>query len=239
MTFGFYGDTAEVQLPHPPIPLSVSLVVENAICASWHLLRTQPRAGFVLLTATENDITNALKVALLDRVFNKGIVDGFDREVFASITRDPKVENYDKSNCEKMPDLVIGLVNRPSGVINSQDGLFIECKPVDVDHSVGKHYCDRGLIRFIRGDYAWAMTSALMVGYSREGYAILPKLHDALIRRSLVIPTLENPHPCGSSEAGPNNELVHISQHARTFTYLETGQLAQAITIRHLWLRRD
>lgn len=239
MTLGYYGDTAEVDLPHPPIPLSVSLVVESAICASWHLLRTEPRAGFVLPTATENEITNALKVALLDRVFNKGIVEGFDREVFASIARDPKVENYDKSNCEKMPDLIISLVNRPSGVINSQDGLFIECKPVDLAHSVGKHYCDKGLIRFVRGDYAWAMTSALMVGFAREGYTILPKLKDALVKRSSVISTLEDPHPCCSSKAGPNNELVHISQHARTFAYVETRQLAEAITIRHLWLRRD
>lgn len=235
---GFF-DEAEVALPHPPIALAVFLVVESAVCAAWHLLRTQPRAGFDLLTADEDVITQELQEAIFNKIFDKGIVDGFDRQVFASVTREPKVRNYNYANLDKMPDLLIALVNRPSGLINTQDGLFIECKPVDTDHSVGKHYCDKGLIRFVRGDYAWAMTSALMVAYAREGYTIVPKLQDALAKRSSGIPTLKDPHPCRRSKVGPSSEVVHISQHARTFTYLETGQLAQAITIRHLWLRRD
>ena len=239
MTLGLYDHRVEVELPHPPIPLSVFLVVESAVCAGWHLLRNQPRAGFDLLTAKENAVTLELHEAIFDKVFNSGIVKGFDRQVFASVVRGPTVRNYNYAHPDKMPDLLVELVDRPSGIMNTQYGLFIECKPVDLDHSVGKHYCDMGLIRFVCGDYAWAMTSALMIGYARKGYTILPKLSEALKTRGSTIPTTEGPRACWRSNSGPNNEVVHVSQHTRSFTYVETGHPAGAITIRHLWLQRD
>jgi hypothetical protein len=75
--------------------------------------------------------------------------------------------------------------------------------------------------------------------YARSGYTILPKLPDALASRTKEIPTLVAPQPCGRSKAGSANEVVHISQHERTFNYVENGKAAPAITIRHLWLKRD
>jgi hypothetical protein len=47
----------------------------------------------------------------------------------------------------------------------------VECKPVDRNHPISSCYCKKGLVRFVNGDYAWAMQDALMVGYATERYS--------------------------------------------------------------------
>jgi hypothetical protein len=131
MSLGFFEDRGKITLPHPPIALAVLLIIESALCAAWELLRTDPRPGFDLRTAKEDEITLELQEAVFDRVFDKGIIPGFDRQLFSAVIRAQKVRNYNYSILDKMPDLTITLVNRPAGIINSQDGIFVECKPVD------------------------------------------------------------------------------------------------------------
>jgi hypothetical protein len=240
MGFGFYkGVRVGAALPHPPISLSIFLVVEKALCAAWDSLRTNPRPGFNLLTATEDALTHELYERLYDSIFDKGVVEGFDRQLFTVVTREAKLRNYDGAKLDKMPDLLIGLSDRMSVYKYSQDWLFIECKPVDTVHPVGVHYCDKGIVRFVHGEYAWAMTSALMIGYTRRGFTISGKLVKALQARDKELPTITLPRACQRSKSGKNSEVVHISLHSRTFRYVETGQPAPDINIRHLWLRRD
>jgi len=202
-------------------------------------MRDEPRGNFKLSEGEEDDVTLELHERLYDEVFCKGLVPGFNTEVFASVGREPKIRNFNRLHPDKMPDLFVQFVDRPVGVLYSQHGIFIECKPVDAAHTVGAHYCDKGIIRFIRGDYAWTMTEALMIGYARKGYTILPKLPEALSSRAKQIPTLVAPKPCGRSKVGLENERVHFSRHERTFKYVENGKAAPPITIRHLWLKRD
>lgn len=239
MPVGFYDDPGRRRLQHPKIGLPVLLIVENALCAAWSLLRTHPRAGFDLLTAHEDAVTLELHEALLDRVFKKGIVEGFDSKLFSTVEREPKIRNYDYRHPDKMPDLLVRLVGRPPGVRNTQDGLFIECKPVDSRHGVSAHYCNRGLIRFVQGDYAWAMPIATMVGYARKGYSVFSKLVPVLLDWPPGASNSTVPLPCAYSKASSIGEVVHLTEHARTFRYLETEEVAPKITIRHLWLRRD
>jgi hypothetical protein len=240
MGLKFYGNgTIGAKLPHPPISLSIFLVIEEALCTAWNYLKDNSRPGFNLLSATEDVITQELFEELFDHIFNKGIVDGFDRELFTVITREPKVRNYNGANLDKMPDILIGLVDRLNVFKLSQDGCFIECKPVDSNHTTGVHYCNKGIIRFVQGDYAWAMTCALMVGYICNGYTIVPKLDNALRRYYREVPTSVFPQQCRLSKPGKNNEVVYFSKHSRTFSYCESGQQAPDIMIRHLWLRRD
>jgi len=234
-----HGSYEAVELPHPPISPRVLLIVEKAIREAWRLLRERPRAGFDFATATEDPLTHELYEVLYDVVFKHALVKGFDRRLLRAVVREPKVRSCNRGSLDKMPDLVIALIGRDAVAMPSQDGLFIECKPVDAAHSVGKHYCDRGLIRFVIGDYAWAMREAMMIGYAREGYTITPKLDGALRRRAGKITSLSLPTPCPRSEAGPFSEPVHISKHGRSFPYAETDTQAPPITIRHLWLRRD
>jgi len=239
MAFGFYDTRRQALLPHPRVPLPVLLVIENALCAAWNLLRTKPRADFKLLTASEDAITLELHEALFDRVFDKGIVGGFNRQVFSTVAREPKIRSYNYKHPDKMPDLLVSLVGRPAGILNTQDGIFIECKPVDTQHAVGGHYCKKGLVRFIRGEYAWAMRSGMMVGYARSGYTIVPKLRDALKSPPRGISRAVLSRPCRRSKANAISEAVYSSEHARRFKYQETGRPAPPITIRHLWLKKD
>lgn len=234
----FEENNEGIRLPHPSLSLRSHLVVETAICAAWKLMTNYGRAGFHLQTADEDTVTHELYERLYDEVFDKGVVEGFDREIFATVRREPKVRNFNGNNPDKMPDLLVDFIDRPTGVMNSQHGLFIECKPVDRKHPAGSAYCDAGLIRFVRGDYAWAMQSAMMIGYARASYTILPKLFEALKERPIKIPTIDQLQPCRRSKANSVSEVVHISKHGRTFKYAETEQAAPVITIRHLWLRR-
>lgn len=240
MTLEMFEDGSEgIRLPHPPLSLRVHLVVESAICAAWDLMTNRGRPGFALQTANEDSVTHELYKRLYDEVFNNGVVDGFDNEVFASMRREPKVSNYDGRSPDKMPDLLVEFIDRPAGVMNSQHGLFIECKPVDRKHPAGSAYCDEGLIRFVRGDYAWAMQSAMMIGYARNGYSLVPKLSEALVsNRKEPIPTTFGPESCPQTTATAIAEQVAISKHQRTFNYIENNSPAGEIIIRHLWLRR-
>jgi len=233
----FYEEVAP-KLPHPPISLKVLLVVEEALVKAWEVLRQRPRTGFDLLTAHEDTVTHDLYEVLCDIVLNQGRVDGFDRELF-EVNREPKLRSYNGGSLDKMPDLRVSLIGSRRVAKPSQDGLFIECKPVDAGHALGWCYCDKGLIRFVNGDYAWAMSEAMMIGYAREGYTISPKLDIALRARPDKIPTRAVPTPCPSSEAVSYSERVCITEHGRTFRYVETDAQAPPITIRHLWLRRD
>ena len=237
--------TPPPQLPHTKIPLSVLLIVEEALRVSWNLLRTSPPANFDINTANEDDITQEFRLIVCNQVLQNEMVDGFSKELF-SVNRESKYRNYKHDNSEKMPDLVVDIKRRPPVEYSSDDGLFIECKPVDVTHPTGDAYCGKGLVRFVEGSYAWTMQQAMMIGYTRTGYTILPKLHDALKARSAMHPpkrieTLQYPSPCPalSSQTALWCEAVHISCHNRTFHYDETEQPAPPITLRHLWLRRD
>jgi hypothetical protein len=236
MGYGFYRD--EVELPHKPLPLAVFLVVEEAIRTSWQCLKARPHSRMNLQTATEDEVTHDLYEVIYDEVFDQGLVDGFDREHFTVVTREAKVRNYDGTKLDKMPDLLVGIAGRNDVYKKTQDWLFIECKPVDTNHTVGVHYGAKGIARFIRGEYAWAMTSALMVGYASLGYSIEPKLPESLESRKQEFKVRRMPVPCHCSPAVSYAEKVHSTEHERTFYYLENGQPAPPIKLRHLWLNR-
>ena len=223
-------------VPHAPLPLAVWLIAEDAIRMAWVRLRQLSPATFDLASANEDSITLKLHEILVDEVYGSEAVEGFDDTVMQVGTREAKFRNFNGEHPDKMPDLHIGILQR-ANVRQSQDGIFVECKPVDAVHTVGVHYCDKGIIRFVHGDYAWAMTSALMVAYAKDDYTIDPKLNDAL-KRSNSISTVSLPTPCSSSETVLFSDQTQVSIHQRNFRYVESGEAAPNITLRHLWLRR-
>lgn len=228
----------QVTLPHPIISIRVHLVIERAIRKAWELVTTQPRAGFNYKTATEDLLTLELFERLKDNIFNKGLIGGFDRSIFSSINRGPKIRNFDRTHPDKMPDLLIEFIDCPTNGIPSQHGLFIECKPVDAKHSVGSEYCDKGLVRFIRGDYAWAMQNAMMLGYAGSTHKITDKLPKALSSQKRKSPfnTLTGPTCCPKTKSDAISQDVVTTTHQRNFRYIETASAPGPITIRHLWL---
>ncbi len=240
MTYGFYRDE-DAELPHKPIPLAIYLIVEDALRVSWQRLKSRINPRIDIRSADEDDVTHDFYQVILDEVFNKGFVEGFDVEHFSIVTREAKLRNYNGEHLDKMPDLLVGMAGRTESDLRyrSQDWLFIECKPIDADHSVGVHYGAKGIARFIRGDYAWTMTSALMVGYAGSGYTLDPKLEETLRRRGKEFEVMEMPKFCPHTSKSFGGDPVCTTKHKRTFQYQENGKPAPQIALRHLWLMRN
>jgi hypothetical protein len=234
MGFGLSTDWAATRergfsLPHPPVSVTVFRILEDAIVAAWGILHTVPPRPFDPRVAQEVDFTTHMHEILEDQLWDSNAVDGFTGEVFSSIKR-PEVRNYDAKKTSKKPDMVASLADRPN-VKRSQDGIFIECKPVDAAHSLLSDYCDEGIARFIVGDYAWAMTEALMVGYNTVHDKPSAALVKPFAQRVNKVRAFGQPRDCKRS---PHKPPVAITRHKRSFPL--RGRQAPAITLRHLWL---
>jgi hypothetical protein len=236
VSLGVFHKTSKSRPPHPPVSIAVLLVVEDAIKVAWSIIKKLPVSEFDLASADEDTITQKLHEVLMDELFGTDTVPGFNGELIAKGTREEKLRSFDGKHLDKMPDLIFGVIGRDV-YMRTQDGVFIECKPVDATHTAGVHYCDKGIIRFVRGDYAWCMLSAMMVGYAAEGYTIVPKLTDALAK-STTITTKVTPAKCPRSKPVLFSQDAHVSVHERNFSYVETGEPAPDITLRHVWLNR-
>jgi len=228
MAVGFFTQSIEFTLPHPPIPQRTILLLCKVIRRAWQLLVATPPAGFVLHAAKEDTITQLLAEIIENRLRRNGEVKGFDKVQFGKVVREPKITNYNKEHPDKMPDIFFDLKREKVPVISDQDGLFVECKPVDIEHPVFSCYCQKGLIRFVNGDYAWAMQDALMVGYVNGNYS-LEKL-DAV----LSIDKGANLKTRNHSEMEPS---IYCSSHEREFMWLEERGQACPISVAHLWLQ--
>lgn len=237
MSLGVFQERSKLLPPHPPVPMAVLLVVEDAIKVAWSVVRKLSPSEFDLASADEDTITQKLHEVLEDDLFNSELVEGFNGDLIRKVSREEKLRSFDSAHLDKMPDLIFGIIGRDV-FMRTQDGIFIECKPVDASHTVGVHYCDKGIIRFVRGDYAWCMLSALMVGYVSKGYRIIPKLTEALTKsksiRSKLMPTV-----CPQSKPVLFAQDTYTTVHERGFSYVETGAPAPDVTVRHIWLNRE
>ena len=227
MAVGFFTQGIEYTLPHPPIPRRTVLLICKVIRRAWQLLQESPPAGFVLYAAKEDTITQMLAEIIENRLRKNGEVNGFNKVQFGRVVREPKITNYNKEHPDKMPDIFFDLKREKAPIVSDQDGLFVECKPVDRKHPVSSCYCQMGLIRFINGDYAWAMQDALMVGYVNGKYSF-EKLASVLSKN-------ENAN-LKTSNHSVMEPAIYRSIHEREFEWLESRGQACRISVSHLWL---
>lgn len=230
MEVGFFTYGVEFVLPHPPIPHRTILLLCRVIKRAWQLLKENPPSGFLLQSAGEDTITQVLVEIIENSLRKSGEIDGFNHALFGKVIREPKITNVDKKHPDKMPDIFFDLErgDKPS-ILNDQDGLFVECKPVDRKHPILSCYCQKGLKRFVDGDYAWAMQDALMVGYDKGDYSfdkLATVLDDGKI--STFLNTI--------SHSAVNEYNIYRSSHKREFEWLEKRGQACPIEISHLWL---
>jgi|ERR1035437_3768041 hypothetical protein len=228
--------SARFVVPHAQLGERWLFITHAAITAAFFLIR---KRGFDLLNAGENAITNELEDVLMNDLLNRGIVDGFDRIFFGSVTRGSEVENYNGEKISKKPDLIFHLQRENVFWDRRQDGIFTECKPVDHKHSLSANYCavgtDRvGVERFVIGDYAWAMHEAMLIGYVRDGFRIYPHLAQSLgdPHRHISLGQPTAPEPISGFEGA---ESLHKTRHFRRFKWKETGQIATPIILYHSW----
>ncbi|MDO9452249.1 MAG: hypothetical protein Q7J29_05255 [Stagnimonas sp.] len=226
-------------LPHPRLGLPVILLIRRVLLRAFELLREQK---YNLSEASEDQVTAALRSTIENNLRQSGEVQGFNKRRFETVIRQGQWANYDGTRLTKAPDLFFKLrddESEPQPVLSEFDGLFIEAKPVDSTHPAGSKYCDDGLIRFVRGDYAWAMQEAMMLAYSRDARTIAGHLVSAMSEATRIdsLDTIQLPEVClmPAAAACPEAEAVHISLHRRTFRWLDGKGPATDIAVYHLW----
>lgn len=229
MAVGFFTHGIEYTLPHPQIPQRTVLLLCEVIKRAWQLLEEKPPSNFILQCADEDTITQVLVDEIIEnRLRKSGEVDGFNCALFGKVIREPKITNFDKKHPDKMPDIFFDLKRDPLPILSNQDGLFVECKPVDHKHSILSCYCQKGLIRFVNGDYAWAMQDAMMVGYV-QGHYSFGKLASVLNgKKSAVLKT--------TNHSAVDEYGIYRSSHDREFPWPESRGKACPIAVSHLWL---
>ena len=228
MATGFFTCGIECTLPYPKIPHRTILVIGTVIKRAWQLMKERPISGFDSHSADEDTITQLLVEIIENRLRKTGEVDGFNHVLFGKVIREPKITNFDKTHPDKMPDIFFDLKRDRMPLLSDQDGLFVECKPVDRKHSVLSCYCKKGLSRFVNGDYAWAMQDALMIGYAKAPYSY-KKLSSVLDdSRSDYLNTIQH------SEFSKFE--MYRSTHNRNFDWMEKRGQACCINLSHFWL---
>lgn len=231
----------QYELPHPRLGLPVILLLRRVLLRAFEKLRER---GFLLGTEREDRVTEQLFNVLENDLRQTGEVGGFNSVFYDRVVRHAEVTNYNLQKLAKTPDLSFKLRYadaEPRPLISSHDALFVECKPVDGDHSAGAAYCDDGLIRFVNGDYAWAMQDAMMLAYARDGRTIAEHLAPALaasdrkasLRIVRPLEVCQGPAAASCAEA----EAIHTTQHRRDFRWPDGKGLATAVTVYHLWHR--
>ena len=228
-------------LPHPRLGLPVILLIRRVLLRAFESLREQK---YNLAGASEDQVTAALRSTIENRLRQSGEVSGFNKRKFETVIRQGQWANYDGTRLTKAPDLFFKLhddESEPRRVLSEFEGLFIEAKPVDSTHPVGSKYCDDGLVRFVRGDYAWAMQEAMMLAYARDGRTIAKHLIPAITKpaRKTSLATIQIPNACLATDAAAcaEAEALHVSQHRRDFQWPDGKGRATNISVYHLWHR--
>ena len=228
-------------LPHPRLGLPVILLIRRVLLRAFELLREQE---YNLAAATEDEVTAQLRSTIENNLRQTGEVKGFNKRTFEFVVRQGQWRNFNGTVLTKTPDLFFKLRDDDSQrarVLSEFDGLFIEAKPMDSKHPAGSKYCDDGLIRFVRGDYAWAMQEAMMLAYTRDDRTISKHLIPVMAQadRMTSLATIDLPRACPvpAASAYPEAEAVHISHHRRNFQWPNEKGSATDIVVYHLWHR--
>jgi hypothetical protein len=87
----------------------------------------------------------------------------------------------------------------------------------------------------VNGEYAWASTQALMLGYASPNYTLPAKLFESLTERVKVLGLTGGVAACEECKATGYGQQPHYTVHARSFVYPETKEEAPHITLRHIW----
>jgi hypothetical protein len=240
-TFGVQPD--DYDLPHPRLGLPVILLVRRVLIRAFELLREQ---NFQLATASEDEVTAALRSVIQNNLRESGSIAGFNKRTYEPVIRQGQWANYNGSILTKTPDLCFSLrddSHEPRRIITEFNALFVESKPVDKTHPAGSKYCDDGLVRFVRGDYAWAMQEAIMLAYARDGRTIANNLLSVMSEnlRMESLATIELPQICSHPAAIATSvaEAVHVSRHRRKFPWRDNKGNATDICVYHLWHQCD
>lgn len=220
--------TRGLYLPLPEVSNDHLEVIAESLLRAFSDVRTHSPS--TVASGSEAEIT-ALMEARLNTMIEQDPLWG---QLVLCVTRGKESLSFDGSHLEKRPDLSIYLSNRNRGF-----PLIIEAKIVDATTSKTEAlYCDKGIRRFVEGEYAWGNREAFMVAYVRDGSSIGTKLTPFLSSAMLETPPGYLIEVLPNAVSAFSTDLAH-SRHGRSFVYadhsspnLEPGP----ISVWHLWL---
>jgi hypothetical protein len=220
--------TRGLYLPLPEVANDHLEVIAESLLRAFNDVRAH--APSIVASGSEAEVT-ALMEARLNIMVEQDLLWG---QLVLCVARGKETLSFDGSHLEKRPDLSIYLSNRNRGF-----PLITEAKIVDAATSKTEAlYCDKGIRRFVEGEYAWGSREAFMVAYVRDGSSIGSKLTPFLSSAMSETPPgylIEIlPNAVGTFSAD-----LALSRHGRSFVYaghsspnLEPGP----ISVWHLWL---
>ncbi len=88
---------SKAALPNTPYPKATFRVIVEAIVEAWRLIRDEPRNGFTLVGAKEDDITLELRTRLMDEILDNPKFPAFTSDNFW-VCREAKFESFDRKN---------------------------------------------------------------------------------------------------------------------------------------------
>jgi len=219
-----------------PLPVSVNImrVVAKAINYAWDEICKDPTKHLVPKSpsAPEEDIYTDAICNMLNQLLQGSDepVPGFTGATFDTVCRGDHLPNYCGVALNKQPDLVIRLSNSPPYATRLV-GVFIESKVVCMTKSVSDYTTD-GLMRFVRGDYGWAMQAGMMLAYQKPKYRCISQLETQLeLQQDLCCLKKDGRFLSQKPGAHP---LSALSVHQRKWTYKDGGE-AGDIHIWHMW----
>lgn len=220
---------------NPPFNPRLILAIEDALRAAWQDMMGE--AAFVAgcKHLEEDDFTLKLEETLYELWTSKRVAK-YHKAVFQRTTRGSHVRNYNGKKINKQPDLVFSLSNRRKQALDGfNDGHYVECKMIRQAGSNVGEYLSQGLIRFLRGDYAWAMPHGGMIAYVKTDQ-ILPSALESHISRVLNRWKYNTDGAVTKSTAGAtSSNPTYVTNHDRKFKYPKRRHTPGQIEIRHLW----
>ncbi|NQU60924.1 MAG: hypothetical protein HQ512_07315 [Rhodospirillales bacterium] len=217
--------TRGLQLPLAPLnDIHLRFIAEMLARAWGDLLSTQLPT---LKTGSEPEINTLMKAKLNTLIDGDTLLSSLVRVVSPG----EEAVSFDASHLEKQPDLSIHLTDR-----NRNFPLVVECKLIE--HSTGKPtnlYCNKGLVRFVVGEYAWATCEAFMLAYVRDGSSIKSSLTPLLKKNQENKPDIYRTQTLPESVSHSTLDLA-ISSHGRNFNYQPPNDKPGPISLWHLWM---
>lgn len=167
-------------------------------------------------------------VTELNSMLDSFEVPGFSAAWLETIPKGGELRSFNGTHIEKRPDMVFRRQGVHPGVKNRQYcGLFVECKIVDATRTMDD-YCGDGISRFVKGEYAWAMTIGMLLGYARDAYELPRQLDKHLKQLGARYQTIG---PCQRT-----GTAIYSTVHDRIWRYPSGGKPGK-ITLRHLWIK--
>lgn len=192
--------TRGLDLPFPPLADRLLRVIACSLAAAWQDLLAEHAQA--LLSTSEPEISGMM-CTRLNRMIAE---DRRWKQLVVNVSRGEESYSFDAESFELRADLSLRLSGR-----NPSFPLVVECKLLDPSSA-------KGLARFVKGAYAWAVREGFMLAYVLDGSTLDGSLKPHLKKYQAETPdpfaTTGLPTPMG----GMSLELRR-SVHERGFTY--------------------